>query len=132
MEKVLGIGGFFFAARNKSQIAAWYETHLGITQLPETYDDPHWRQQGGSTLIHPYNYGADEFGHPDKTWSLNFRVRNLAAMVEQLRAAGITVTVDETVYPNGQFAHLSDPEGNQIELWQPAGKEALSEETPEP
>ncbi len=49
---------------------------------------------------------------------LNFRVRNLDAMVAQLRDAGIEVTVDPETYPNGRFARLSDPEGNPIQLWE--------------
>lgn len=51
---------------------------------------------------------------------VNFRVRNLDAMIAQLRAAGIEVTPDPTAYPNGRFARLYDPEGNPIELWEPA------------
>lgn len=43
----------------------------------------------------------------------------MSAMVAQLRASGITVTVDPTLYPNGRFARLHDPEGNPIELWEP-------------
>jgi glyoxylase I family protein len=34
--------------------------------------------------------------------------------------AGITVDVDEQSYPNGRFAELADPEGNVVQLWQPA------------
>ncbi len=45
-------------------------------------------------------------------------------MVAQLRSAGITVRVEETVYPNGRFAHLQDPEGNHIELWEPSGTDS--------
>jgi hypothetical protein len=48
----------------------------------------------------------------------------LEAMVAQLRAAGISVQVDEQHYPNGRFAHLHNPEGNSIELWEPAGRDA--------
>jgi glyoxylase I family protein len=55
---------------------------------------------------------------------LNFRVRDLAAMAAQLRANGITVTVDTTLYPNGRFARLHDPEGNPIELWEPKARPA--------
>ncbi len=49
---------------------------------------------------------------------MNFRVSNLAAMVEQLRNAGISVEVDPEKYPNGFFASFRDPEGNPIQLWQ--------------
>jgi hypothetical protein len=37
---------------------------------------------------------------------INFRVRNLAAMVAQLQAARLEVTVDRVTYPNGRFARL--------------------------
>jgi hypothetical protein len=40
-------------------------------------------------------------------------------MVQQLRAAGVDVDVDDEVYPNGRFAQLADPEGNAVQLWQP-------------
>ena len=52
-------------------------------------------------------------------WMVNFRVDDLDAMVEQLRAAGIEVEVEEETYPNGRFATLKDPEGNPIQLWEP-------------
>jgi glyoxylase I family protein len=54
---------------------------------------------------------------------INFRVRNLDLMVAQLQAAEIVVKVDPEVFPNGRFARLHDPEGNPIELWEPAGRD---------
>jgi glyoxylase I family protein len=45
-------------------------------------------------------------------------------MAAQLRAVGIEVKIDQQSYPNGRFARLHDPEGNPIELWQPAGRDA--------
>jgi len=38
-------------------------------------------------------------------------------MVKQLQGAAIAVEVVAEAYPNGRFAHLSDPEGNRIELF---------------
>jgi glyoxylase I family protein len=32
------------------------------------------------------------------------------------------VKVNPEVYPNGRFAHVADPEGNPIELWEPMGR----------
>ena len=61
------------------------------------------------------------FGDAGKNWMINFRVRDLDAMATQLRAKGISVEIDQQDYPNGKFAHLSDLEGNPIELW-PAGR----------
>ena len=59
------------------------------------------------------------FGAAEHTWMINFRVRNLDAMLSQLRAAEIEVAEDSEVYPNGRFARLCDPEGNPIQLWEP-------------
>jgi len=61
------------------------------------------------------------FGRPEQQWMINFRVRDLDAIVAQLGSAGIAVEVDPQRYPNGRFARLHDPEGNPIELWQPEG-----------
>lgn len=55
---------------------------------------------------------------------VSFRVRDLDAVVTQLRAADIEVEIDTQIYPNGRFARLYDPEGNPIELWKPVGRGA--------
>ena len=56
---------------------------------------------------------------------LNFRVRDLDKMIAQLEATGIEVRPDSnSPYPNGRFAWLNDPEGNPIELWEPANRHA--------
>jgi predicted enzyme related to lactoylglutathione lyase len=55
---------------------------------------------------------------------VNFRVSSLEAMFRQVRAAGISVEVDQQRYPNGRFARLCDSEGNPTKLWKPAGRYA--------
>ena len=57
---------------------------------------------------------------PNKVWMVNFRVHDIDKMVAQLQAAGIEVKDPETYPKIGRFARLHDPEGNPIELWQPA------------
>lgn len=79
---------------------------------------------GGPTAFSPFPEATDYFGDFKRTWMVNFRVRDLDAMTAQLRAAGIAIDVDPQHYPNGRFARLHDPEGNPIELWQPAGRDA--------
>lgn len=120
MEKVTGIGGVFFRAHDPKALAAWYEQHLGILPVPTSYGGPVWNQEAGPTVFAPFPQSTDYFGDPSKSWMVNFRVRDLDKMVQQLRDAGIEVKVDTDQYPNGRFAHLNDPEGNRIELWQPA------------
>ena len=124
MEKVLGIGGFFFRAKDPSALASWYEKHLGISPVPKSYEAESWIQETGPTAFAPFSENSNYFGNPAKVWMLNFRVRDLDAMVAQLKSAGISIAVDEHDYPNGRFAKLHDPEGNPIELWEPAGRDA--------
>lgn len=73
----------------------------------------------------PFPDDTKYFGKSEQDWMVNFRVRNLGAMVKQLAAAAITVTVDPIEYPNGKFARLHDPEGNPVELWEPRGSHGL-------
>lgn len=120
MEKVAGIGGLFFRAHDPDALGRWYLQHLGISLTPTREDSPVWQQEAGPTVFTPFPETTHYFGDPHKTWMVNFRVHNLEKMAAQLRAAGIEVNVDPTAYPNGRFAHLHDPEGNPIELWQPA------------
>ncbi|MEM1141862.1 MAG: VOC family protein [Pseudomonadota bacterium] len=128
MEKVLGMGGFFFRARDPAALKTWYEEHLGVTAGAETYDELGWRQSGGITVFEPFSSGTSYFGAEDRQWMINFRVADLDAMVSQLRNAFIEVEVDPEVYPNGHFARLKDPEGNPIQLWQPVEKWLAAEE----
>ena len=118
MERVLGFGGFFFRARDPEALARWYSECLGIDPVPQDYDAKVWTQSSGPTVFAPFPETSDHFGDPGKVWMLNFRVRDLAAMVAWLRQKGVAVTVDPQIYPNGIFARLIDPEGNPVELWQ--------------
>ena len=120
MEKVTGIGGFFFRAKDPKALGLWYQQHLGILTIPTTDGETAWQQEAGATAFSPFKETSDYFGDPQKVWMLNFRVRDLDKMAAQLQAAGIAVKMDPESYPYGRFARLHDPEGNPIELWQPA------------
>jgi len=121
MERVTGIGGVFFRAREPGRLADWYADNLGVDPAPESYEVSSWRQQAGPTVFAAMQADSEHFGRPEQAWSVNFRVADLDAMVFQLRTAGVPVEVDPEAYPNGRFASLQDPEGNPIQLWQPDG-----------
>ncbi len=121
MERVEGIGGVFFKAADPDALNAWYAEHLGVGAPPSSYDDAEWHQEAGPTVFAPF--GPEHWDSPHlgpAGWGVNFRVRDLDAMVAQLRAGGVVVDVDAEVYPNGRFAQLHDPEGNAVQLWEPA------------
>ena len=116
MEKATGIGGLFFRARDPRALARWYAEHLGVDMA-----GGYWRQEAGPTAFGPFAADTDYFGRPDQQWMVNFRVADLDAMVAQLERAGIAVeTRAEWDSEVGRFARIHDPEGNPIELWEPA------------
>jgi len=119
MEHVIGIGGLFFRAINPEALSHWYRENLGIDLVPPDYSQKPWSQEAGPTVFAPFPNDTDYFGDPKKNWMINFRVRDLDAIVKQLRSAGTDVSVDAELYPNGRFARLCDPEGNPIQLWEP-------------
>ena len=123
MERVQGIGGFFFRAKDPKKLAGWDEANLGVTSVPDNYDALPWRTSAGTTVFAPFTEDTSYLGDRRFQWMINFRVRDLTKMVAQLRERGITVELDSEVYPNGRFARLSDPEGKPIQLWQPGGKD---------
>ena len=120
MEKVAGIGGLFFRAHDPKALGNWYLEHLGIALTPTSEGQTVWQQEAGPTSFSPFPETTKYFGDPNKAWMVNFRVHDLDKMVAQLRAAGIEVKDPESYPGIGRFTRLHDPEGNPIELWQPA------------
>ena len=116
MQRVTGIGGFFFRARDPAGLAAWYEANLGISSTETAWS---WTQQAGPTVFAPFPTDTDYFGRLEQQTMLNFRVDDLDAMLDQLRAAGATVDKEVAEASYGRFGHAVDPEGNRFELWQP-------------
>lgn len=119
MQKVQGIGGVFIVAEDPEMLGAWYQEHLGVPLPPVTYQEREWQTSQGPTVFAFMQKDSEHFMRSNKTWAINFRVDDLDEMIAQLTSAGIEVTRDPEVYPNGIFASLTDPEGNLIQLWEP-------------
>ena len=116
MERVLGIGGYFLRARDPAALTAWYRDHLGLDV------DRHglWQQEAGPTVFAPFEAETGYFGSREQQTMLDLRVRDLDAMLAQLRERG--ADVDDHVQDMagvGRFGWVTDPEGNRVELWQP-------------
>lgn len=114
---VTGIGGFFFRAKDPEALSAWYKQHLEVA----AGHDSIWSQEAGMTVFAPFKEDSDYFA-ADKRWMLNLRVSGMDELLDRLRAAGVEVITkpewDDPAY--GRFARIHDPEGNPIELWEPA------------
>jgi glyoxylase I family protein len=117
MNKILGIGGLFFRSNDPVALKKWYTDVLGIV-----ISEYVWQQEAGPTVFEPFAMDSDYFSL-EKQWMINFRVSDLEAVVVNLREKGVEVEVrDEwNASPEmGKFARVQDPEGNPVELWQPA------------
>jgi len=112
MERVLGIGGVLFRAKEPERLMRWYEQHLGVACTGSA-----WLPERGPTVLAALPERTPYFGRMEQGFLLNFRVANLDRMAAQLREAGVVVTCGEP-HPVGRFARLHDPEGNPIELWE--------------
>ncbi|MBV9952695.1 MAG: VOC family protein [Acidimicrobiia bacterium] len=117
MERVLGIGGYFVRATDPAALSAWYRDCLGL----DVDEHGAWQQDTGVTVFATFESDTDYFGARTQQTMVNFRVRDLDAMLAQLRSKGADV-VDDTqdMEGVGRFGWVTDPEGNRIELWQPA------------
>jgi predicted enzyme related to lactoylglutathione lyase len=117
MERVLGIGGYFMRAADPVALGAWYRDCLGM----DADENGLWRQEAGLTVFATFESETDYFGSRAQQAMINFRVRDLDAMLAQLRAKGADVTAEtQDMEGVGRFGWVTDPEGNRIELWQPA------------
>ena len=119
MQKVKGIGGVFFRARNPAALPAWYRDTLGVDPAPSDMTTPHWIAEGGVTVFAPFAADTEYFPESQQTM-INFRVADMDAMLAQLRAAGVEPFNETAMEGIGRFAHIRDPEGNAVELWEPA------------
>jgi predicted enzyme related to lactoylglutathione lyase len=120
---VLGMGGYFFRAKDPEATKAWYLEHLGVgggigTGPDGKSNDYLWYQEGGPTVFEPFKADSDYFP-AEKSAMINLRVSGLKEMVERLRASGIEISQEQTHEGVGSFARIHDPEGNPIELWEP-------------
>lgn len=118
MERVRGIGGLFFRAKDPTALTEWYQTHLGINPAPTDMTTPPWVSEEGVTVFAPFADDTDYFP-AENSFMLNFRVASLDKMLAQLRNAGIAIEREEAMEGIGRFARIHDPEGNPIELWEP-------------
>jgi predicted enzyme related to lactoylglutathione lyase len=121
--EVRGIGGIFFKTPDPDRIKKWYADKLGLktdewgtmfefreTENPETKAYLQWS---------PMKQDSDYFQPSQKEFMINYRVSNLAGMIELLKQKGVTILDEIEEYEYGKFIHILDPDGNKIELWEP-------------
>ena len=124
MKKVTGIGGIFFKSEDGKKLTEWYVKNLGIESTPYGTSF-HWRdiddpEKKGETVWSTFPQDTGYFKPSTKDFMINYRVENIEALIELLKADGVQIVDELAVYEYGKFIHIIDPEGNKIELWEPA------------
>ncbi len=122
---VIGMGGYFFRAKDPAGLKAWYKEHLGVgggcgADENGQSNEWVWFTQGGPMVFEPFKQDSDYF-RAEKQAMINLRVTDLKGLLERLRSAGIEVETREDwdATEIGSFARIHDPEDNPIELWEP-------------
>lgn len=122
-KKVTGIGGIFFKCEDPKKIREWYQVNLGLNTnaygaVFEWYQGADSTRKGFSQWS-PFNESTTYFEPSTKDFMINYRVDDLEALVVELRKNGVTIIDTMQVVDYGKFIHILDPEGNNIELWEP-------------
>jgi predicted enzyme related to lactoylglutathione lyase len=123
MKKVTGIGGVFFKSKDPKKISDWYGENLGLVINP--YGSVFEFRQGaapdkkGYTVWSPFKEDSDYFAPSEEPYMVNYRVADLKALLSDLREKGVKIVGEIETFEYGKFAHIMDPEGRKIELWEP-------------
>jgi predicted enzyme related to lactoylglutathione lyase len=123
MAKITGIGGVFFKCKDPKSVNEWYKTHLGM-DVGAYGANFEWRDavdttKEGSTAWNTFPETTKYFEPSAKDFMINYRVDDLEAIVEQIKAEGVTVVDEIATYDYGKFVHIIDIEGNKVQLWEP-------------
>jgi predicted enzyme related to lactoylglutathione lyase len=125
MKRVTGLGGIFFKCKNPPELQQWYKNHLGIEENEHGVVIFEWKDKNdanktGQTVWAPFPDDTTYFGPGKQEHMINYRVENLVALLEELKKEGVEVVGEIEEYEYGKFGRIMDPEGNKIELWEPA------------
>ncbi len=122
-KKVTGIGGIFFKSKDPQKMKDWYGKHLGMKMDQygsmfefRSTDQPEVKRYLQWSL---FSEDTKYFQPSEKEFMVNYRVADLESLLKELREQGVEIVGEMETYDYGKFAHIMDPEGNKIELWEP-------------
>src|SRR5436189_4982613 len=121
--RISGIGGIFFKAKDPKALVQWYRRHLGM-DIEDTVALFTWRggkdgKARGATVWSIFPADTKYFGEDGASFMVNYRVKDLEAVLASLRREGVSILPERQDSEHGRFAWITDPEGNRIELWEP-------------
>lgn len=123
MAQVLGVGGVFFKSHDQAALRDWYARVLGLpfSDWGGVFFTPEAaaRHPGAGTVFTSFDNDTDYFEPSAREFMINLMVDDLDGMLARCAEHGVTPIKMFDDEPNGRFAHIMDPEGRKLELWQP-------------
>ena len=132
--KVTGIGGVFLKSQDPKALGDWYENNLGIKLEKFGVAIFKWpndkAEDGGATAWGTFDNNSSKFSRTNSDSIINYRVENLDGIYNKLKSnnavilppsetSGSDPIKGPTCYENGKFLWVKDPDGREIELWEP-------------
>jgi predicted enzyme related to lactoylglutathione lyase len=126
MTHILGIGGVFLKTPDPAAWAAWYKRVLDV-------DMNEWgncrgamfpgaafaAKPGAGGVYSGFGPNTDHFAPSAAPFMVNLVVADLDAALAQAAREGVTPIGPVVDDDFGRFAHLLDPAGVKLELWEP-------------
>jgi predicted enzyme related to lactoylglutathione lyase len=121
-KRVTSIGGVFFKTKDPKATKEWYAKHLGFN-TDEYGTSFEWRkveapEEKGFSAWSPMQNDTTYFAPSEKQFMINYRVEDIAWLVEELKKEGVIVCDAIETFEYGKFVHIMDNDGNKIELWE--------------
>ncbi len=123
MKRVVGIGGIFIKSKDPEGLKDWYRAHLGMDIQDWGGVVFHWSTPenptpNGATIWSIFEESSQYFAPSKAPFMVNYRVEDLDALLETLRAEGCEVDPKTEESEFGKFGWVMDPEGHRVELWE--------------
>ena len=124
-----GIGGVFLFSNDAKRLVAWYGDCLGIlaegqdSECDSIYKSFEYRDienpEIKKTMVWAIIPTKQDIKDKPRTGRINYLVKNMGEVLSHLKSKGVAIekTAED---PYGNFAWIKDPDGNQIELWEPS------------
>ena len=127
---ITGIGGAFLFSNDSKSLVAWYRDCLGIvaegqdSECDSIYKTFEYRDLENpeikKTMVWAIIPTKQDIKDKPRTGKINYTVKNMAEVLSHLKSKGVAIEKTEEYPSMGIFAWLKDPDGNQIELWEPS------------
>jgi glyoxylase I family protein len=124
---VIGVHGIRYQVKDVARSVAFYTQHLGFTlehqQLPAfasvSLGDAHLLLSGpGASGSRPLPSGQHQ--QPGGWNRVVLRISDLPGYIASLKGAGLRFRNEMEIGPGGRQIQIEDPDGNPIELFEPA------------